>query len=286
MTVNEYKKRFLEVLPSFYDDMERLNLFYAAVESVMGFSRAHAVLNAEKEITEAKQEELEHFLNRLLRHEPVQYITGKAFFFGYEFKVLPATLIPRPETEELTAWILEEMRVHPEKKWQVLDIGTGSGCIPITLKKEFPMAEVTGIDFSYEALEIARENARALNADVKFVQQDILKTQSLEKYDIIVSNPPYVRNQEKQEMNQNVLDHEPHTALFVDDGDPLVFYRKISGLASKSLAADGLLFFEINQYLGSEMETLVSGYFGEVELRKDFMQNDRMLKASGRVKSL
>lgn len=286
MTVNEYKKRFLEVLPSFYDDMERLNLFYAAVESVMGFSRAYAVLNAEKEITEAKQEELEHFLNRLLRHEPVQYITGKAFFFGYEFKVSTATLIPRPETEELTAWILEEMRVHPEKKWRVLDIGTGSGCIPITLKKEFPMAEVTGIDFSYEALEIARENARALNADVKFVQQDILKTQSLEKYDIIVSNPPYVRNQEKQEMNQNVLDHEPHTALFVDDGDPLVFYRKISVLASKSLAADGLLFFEINQYLGSEMETLVSGYFGEVELRKDFMQNDRMLKASGRVKSL
>lgn len=286
MTVNEYKKRFLEVLPSFYDDMERLNLFYAAVESVMGFSRAYAVLNAEQEITEAKQEELEHFLNRLLRHEPVQYITGKAFFFGYEFKVSPATLIPRPETEELTGWILEEMRVHPEKKWQVLDIGTGSGCIPITLKKEFPMAEVTGIDFSYEALEIASENARALNADVKFVQQDILKTQSLEKYDIIVSNPPYVRNQEKQEMNQNVLDHEPHTALFVDDGDPLVFYRKISVLASKSLAADGLLFFEINQYLGSEMETLVSGYFGEVELRKDFMQNDRMLKASGRVKSL
>lgn len=285
MTVNEYKKRFLEVLPSFYDDMERLNLFYAAVESVMGFSRAHAVLNAEKEITEAKQEKLEHFLNRLLQHEPVQYITGKAFFFGYEFKVSPATLIPRPETEELTAWILEEMRVHPEKKWQVLDIGTGSGCIPITLKKEFPMAEVTGIDFSYEALEIARENARALNADVKFVQQDILKTQSLEKYDIIVSNPPYVRNQEKQEMNQNVLDHEPHTALFVDDGDPLVFYRKISVLASKSLATDGLLFFEINQYLGPEMETLVSGYFGEVELRKDFMQNDRMLKASGQVKS-
>lgn len=285
MTVNEYKKRFLEVLPSFYDDMERLNLFYAAVESVMGFSRAHAVLNAEKEITEAKQEKLEHFLNRLLQHEPVQYITGTAFFFGYEFKVSPATLIPRPETEELTAWILEEMRVHPEKKWQVLDIGTGSGCIPITLKKEFPMAEVTGIDFSYEALEIARENARALNAEVKFVQQDILKTQSLEKYDIIVSNPPYVRNQEKQEMNQNVLDHEPHTALFVDDGDPLVFYRKISALASKSLAADGLLFFEINQYLGPEMETLVSGYFGEVELRKDFMQNDRMLKASGQVKS-
>lgn len=285
MTVNEYKKRFLGALPSFYDDMERLNLFYISMETVMGLSRPEAVLNAEMEITAAKEHGLKNLLVRLQHNEPIQYITEKACFFGYDFKVSPATLIPRPETEELTAWILEVMRILPEKKWRVLDIGTGSGCIPITLKKEFPLAEVTGIDFSARALEIATENARTLNADVAFIQQDILKTQSLEAYDIIVSNPPYVRNLEKEEINKNVLEHEPHTALFVDDADPLVFYRKISELASNSLTADGLLFFEINQYLGTETAALVSRYFREVELRKDFMENDRMLKASAQIKS-
>ena len=285
MTVNEYKKRFLDALPPFYDDMERLNLFYISMETVMGFSRPDAVLNAEMEITAAKQHELEDLLSRLQQNEPIQYITGKACFFGYDFNVSPATLIPRPETEELTAWILEEMRTLPEKRWRVLDIGTGSGCIPITLKKEFPLAEVTGLDFSSQALRVAEENARALNTEVAFVQHDILKTQSLEAYDIIVSNPPYVRNQEKEEINKNVLEHEPHTALFVDDADPLVFYRKISELASKSLTEDGLLFFEINQYLGTETAALVSHYFREVELRKDFMENDRLLKASAHIKS-
>jgi len=285
MTVNEYKKRFLDALPPFYDDMERLNLFYISMETVMGFSRPDAVLNAEMEITAAKQHELEDLLSRLQQNEPIQYITGKACFFGYDFNVSPATLIPRPETEELTAWILEEMRTFPEKRWRVLDIGTGSGCIPITLKKEFPLAEVTGLDFSAQALRVAEENARALNTEVAFVQHDILKTQSLEGYDIIVSNPPYVRNLEKEEINKNVLEHEPHTALFVDDADPLVFYRKISELASKSLTEGGLLFFEINQYLGTETAALVSRYFREVELRKDFMENDRMLKASAHIKS-
>lgn len=285
MTVNEYKKRFLGALPPFYDDMERLNLFYISMETVMGFSRPDAVLNAEMEITAAKQHELEDLLSRLQQNEPIQYITGKACFFGYDFNVSPATLIPRPETEELTAWILEEMRTLPEKRWRVLDIGTGSGCIPITLKKEFPLAEVTGLDFSAQALRVAEENARALNTEVAFVQHDILKTQSLEAYDIIVSNPPYVRNLEKEEINKNVLEHEPHTALFVDDADPLVFYRKISELASKNLTEDGLLFFEINQYLGTETAALVSHYFREVELRKDFMENDRMLKASAHIKS-
>lgn len=286
MTVNEYKKQFIEALPSFYDDMERLNLFYLLIEEVMGLTRSEVVLNGGTELTVGKIQELQLMVKRLQQNEPVQYILEKACFFGYDFKVSPATLIPRPETEELTAWILEVMQLIPEKKWRILDIGTGSGCIPITLKKEFPSAEVTGIDFSAGALEVAEENARNLNAEVLFVQQDILKTSDLEPYDIIVSNPPYVRNVEKEEINKNVLDHEPHSALFVEDGDPLIFYRSISKLAKNSLSDGGMLFFEINQYLGTEMKVLVSHYFHEVELRKDFMKNDRMMKASMPIKSL
>lgn len=286
MTVNEYKKQFIEALPSFYDDMERLNLFYLLIEEVMGLTRSEVVLNGGTELTVGKIQELQLMVKRLQQNEPVQYILEKACFFGYDFKVSPATLIPRPETEELTAWILEVMQLIPEKKWRILDIGTGSGCIPVTLKKEFPSAEVTGIDFSAGALEVAEENARNLNAEVLFVQQDILKTSDLEPYDIIVSNPPYVRNVEKEEINKNVLDHEPHSALFVEDGDPLIFYRSISKLAKNSLSDGGMLFFEINQYLGTEMKVLVSHYFHEVELRKDFMKNDRMMKASMPIKSL
>jgi len=286
MTVNEYKKQFIEALPSFYDDMERLNLFYLLMEEVMGLTRSEVVLNGGTELTVGKIQELQLMVKRLQQNEPVQYILEKACFFGYDFKVSPATLIPRPETEELTAWILEVMQLIPEKKWRILDIGTGSGCIPITLKKEFPSAEVTGIDFSAGALEVAEENARNLNAEVLFVLQDILKTSNLEPYDIIVSNPPYVRNVEKEEINKNVLDHEPHSALFVEDEDPLIFYRSISKLAKNSLSDGGMLFFEINQYLGTEMKVLVSHYFHEVELQKDFMKNDRMMKASMPIKSL
>ncbi|MEG0852083.1 MAG: peptide chain release factor N(5)-glutamine methyltransferase, partial [Flavobacterium sp.] len=210
-------------------------------------------------------------------NEPIQYITQQANFFGYDFKVSPATLIPRPETEELVDWVLTEMKKQPKKKWHVLDIGTGTGCIPITIKKEFPLAIVSAIDISVEALQIAQENAENLQADVTFIQQDILQTEYLDAYDIIISNPPYVRNLEKAEINENVLQHEPHLALFVDDNDPLIFYRKITQLAYKSLNENGMLFFEINQYLGNEMKEMVSEYFNSIELKKDFIQNDRMM---------
>ena len=280
MTVNDYKKRFLNQLPAFYDETERLNLFYMAMEFVLNYNKADVVLNGNKSVLIENQQKIDEIFNRLQDNEPIQYITQQANFFGYDFKVSPATLIPRPETEELVDWILTEMKKQPQKNWRGLDIGTGTGCIPITIKKEFPFAKVFAIDISVDALKIAQENAINLKADVTFIQQDILQTEQLDAYDIIISNPPYVRNLEKAEINENVLQHEPHLALFVDDNDPLIFYRKITQLAYKSLHENGMLFFEINQYLGNEMQEMDSAYFKTIELKKDFIQNDRMMKAS------
>jgi len=280
MTVNDYKKRFLNQLPAFYDETERLNLFYMAMEFVLNYSKADVVLNGNESVLVENQQEIDEVFNRLQDNEPIQYITQQANFFGYDFKVSPATLIPRPETEELVDWVLNEMKKQPQKNWRVLDIGTGTGCIPITIKKEFPLAEVFAMDISTEALNIAKQNAENLNASVTFIEQNILSTKQLDSYDIIISNPPYVRNLEKAEISENVLQHEPHLALFVDDNDPLIFYRKITQLAQKSLTENGLLFFEINQYLGNEMQEMVSEYFKTIELKKDFIQNDRMMKCT------
>ncbi len=280
MTVNDYKKRFLNQLPAFYDETERLNLFYLSMEFVLNYNKVDVVLNGNESVLVENQQKIDEVFNRLQNNEPIQYITQQANFFGYDFKVSPATLIPRPETEELVDWVLNEMKKQPQKNWRVLDIGTGTGCIPITIKKEFPLAEVFAMDISTEALNIAKQNAENLNASVTFIEQNILSTKQLDSYDIIISNPPYVRNLEKAEISENVLQHEPHLALFVDDNDPLIFYRKITQLAQKSLTENGLLFFEINQYLGNEMQEMVSGYFKSIELKKDFIQNDRMMKAS------
>ena len=277
MTVNDYKKRFLNQLPAFYDETERLNLFYMVMEFVLNYSKADVVLNGNDSILVENQHKIDNVIKRLQDNEPIQYITRQANFFGYDFKVSPATLIPRPETEELVDWVLTEMKKQPQKNWRVLDIGTGTGCIPITIKKEFPLAIVSAIDVSGDALQIAKENAVNLKADVTFIQQDILQTERVDVYDIIISNPPYVRNLEKAEINENVLQHEPHLALFVNDNDPLIFYRKITQLAHKSLNEKGMLFFEINQYLGNEMKEMVSEYFKTIELKKDFIQNDRMM---------
>ncbi len=280
MTVNDYKKQFQLTLPVFYDEMERSTIFYLVMEFVLAYTKVDCVLNGNETISDENRQKINAILQRLQNNEPIQYITQQANFFGYDFKVSPATLIPRAETEELVNWVLTEMKKQPQKNWRVLDIGTGTGCIPITIKKEFPLTIVSGMDVSVEALQIARENAVNLQADVTFIQQDILQTVHLDAYDIIISNPPYVRNLEKVEINENVLQHEPHLALFVDDNDPLIFYRKITQLAHKSLNENGMLFFEINQYLGNEMQEMVSEFFKCIELKKDFIQNDRMMKAS------
>lgn len=280
MTLNSYKKWFNEQLQHLYDADEIKSMLTIVAYEVLGLSRVDLVLKDNESLSEAQIVQLNNVLSQLQQEIPIQYIFEKAYFYGYEFKVSPATLIPRRETEELVEWVLSEMNRQPEKKWRVLDIGTGTGCIPISIKKEFPLAEIFAMDISTGALKIAKENAEKLNASVIFIGQNILSTTQLDSYDIIISNPPYVRNLEKAEIKKNVLDYEPHLALFVEDNDPLIFYRKITQLAQKSLTENGLLFFEINQYLGEEMQQMVSEYFKIIELRKDLQGNDRMMKCS------
>lgn len=277
MTVSEYKKKFIQELSPIYGQEETLSLYYWAM-SEKGFSKTDLILKKNEEFVKEIENDLLAIINQLIAQKPLQYIFEKAYFFGYEFKVSPATLIPRTETEELVEWILQILRSQPHKKWKILDIGTGSGCIPITLKKEFPNATIHTIDISAEAIAIAKENAQHLQADIHFIHQDILQTETLETYDLIVSNPPYVRELEKAEIQKNVLEYEPHLALFVSNKDPLIFYRKITQLASKYLAENGYLFFEINQYLGKETVEMIQNYFSAIELRKDLKGNERMVK--------
>jgi release factor glutamine methyltransferase len=210
------------------------------------------------------------------------------------FEVNENTLIPRPETEELVEFILKETSNFqlPASSLNILDIGTGTGCIPILLKANLPQANVSAIDVSEKALDVAKRNADLNKVEINFIQANILEVEDLSilstsnsqlpaSIDIIVSNPPYVRNLEKQEIKKNVLDYEPHLALFVEDTDALLFYRKIAQLALKNLSPNGLLFFEINQYLGKEtLELLESLGFKNIELKKDIYRNDRMIRCS------
>ncbi|WP_456867356.1 peptide chain release factor N(5)-glutamine methyltransferase [Galbibacter sp. BG1] len=223
-------------------------------------------------------------LNALKVEKPIQYILGSAHFYGMEFMVNEHTLIPRPETEELVSWILKD--VSKSDNLNILDIGTGTGCIPIAIAKNLPNARVYALDVSVEALKIAKRNAESNNVKVTFSEVDILKCSDLSiifpevsRFDVIVSNPPYVRNLEKKEMNTNVLAYEPETALFVADDNALLFYEIIAALASSNLKEDGKLYFEINQYLGKEMLELMEKYkFSNNQLKKDLFGNNRMMK--------
>jgi release factor glutamine methyltransferase len=219
-------------------------------------------------------------LEKLQLEIPIQYILGTTHFYGLEFNVNENVLIPRPETEELVEWIISTALNMPKlKNIKILDIGTGSGCIAISLAKNISNAKVSAIDISDKALATAKENADLNKVNVTFIQKNILETNDLEQqFDIIVSNPPYVRNLEKAEIKSNVLANEPHLALFVEDNDALLFHRKIAELATKNLSPEGKLFFEINQYLGKEtIELLEKMHFKNSKLRKDIYGNDRMI---------
>jgi release factor glutamine methyltransferase len=220
---------------------------------------------------------------------PIQYLLGKTSFYGLDFSVNEHVLIPRPETEELVDWMLSDHRkTQQSNNLKILDIGTGSGCIAISLAKNLPNATVFAIDVSEKALATAKKNAANNAVSVNFIHQNILDVVTLsaveginEQFDVIVSNPPYVRNLEKEEIKKNVLDNEPHLALFVEDDDALIFYKKIAELAQENLTENGLLYFEINQYLGAAMiDLLEQMHFKNIELRKDIYGNDRMIKCT------
>ncbi|WBL21686.1 peptide chain release factor N(5)-glutamine methyltransferase [Zunongwangia sp. HRR-M8] len=280
MTTTQLKNQFLEDLGGKYPKEEILSFFNFLAEHILKRSRLQMALEPNKEISDAEISQFEVALARLKKFEPIQYIIGETEFFSLNFKVAPGVLIPRPETEELVQWILDEVSLQQNKNLQILDIGTGSGCIPISLKKHLPKAQISAIDISEEALKIAKINAEQNEVSIDFMRKDILSAEKLPlQFDIIVSNPPYVRELEKAEMQQNVLRYEPETALYVKDENPLLFYEKITKLAQEGLAKNGLLFFEINQYLVEETETMVKDHGFKTDLRKDMFGNFRMLKA-------
>lgn len=279
MTIREYRDRFHQLLNDQNEQGEIEMFFRLLGEAYLSMSRIQMSLNLERELTEAELTKFESALQRLLNQEPVQYILGETEFYGLPMKVDKNVLIPRPETEELVEWILQDLKASGTEKPEILDIGTGSGCIAISLAKNLPKAAVTALDVSAGALEVAKANAALNEVSVKFDQINILKAEDLSaRYDVIVSNPPYVRELEKHEIKPNVLENEPATALFVKDENPLLFYEKITKLAQAALKENGSLYFEINQYLGRETEQLLKEAGFKTELRKDFLRNDRMLK--------
>lgn len=248
------------------------------LEHVFGLSYTDQVLQRRKKADEPLRKSVVEVVERLKAFEPIQYILGETEFFGMKLKVNPVVLIPRPETEELISWILEQ---RTEGNPAVLDVGTGSGCIALALKKSFNGAEVWAVDFSQQALQIARENGRKNSLDVNFFQADILSWENYEwrNFSLIVSNPPYVRESEKGVMSDNVLKYEPETALFVPDSDPLLFYRRIAEFAQRHLEENGWLYFEINEAFGNETHRLLENAgFCSVETKHDLSGKARMIR--------
>ena len=275
MTIGNFRASFIREISN-YDLPEREGLLRIILEETLGVSAITAMMHNDQEIPHEKTLELKAVCEQLAHNIPIQYIYQKASFFGLDFYVDERVLIPRQETEELVDWILTTYA--REENLRILDIGTGSGAIAIALKKHLPRAKVTAMDISGEALQVARTNAKRNKAVIELIQQDILQVGDLAAYfDIIVSNPPYVREQEKQEIHPNVLEHEPALALFVPDDNPLLFYDKIATIATHNLAPQGRLFFEINQYLGDPMCQMLQQKGFYTELKKDLNGNDRMI---------
>ena len=282
-TIKDVFNVFKQTLATLYDANETEALTLLIINELTGLSKAKIKAFPEQEITSTEVEKLNNILSRLQTGEPVQYILGHTEFYGLPFNVTPSVLIPRPETEELVEWALSSV-VSGEWKGNVLDIGTGSGCIAISLKKNLLNASVSAVDISPDALKISTQNAELNNVDVTFINDDILNIKSEienSKFEIIISNPPYVTLHDKTQMHTNVTDFEPHNALFVPENDPLIFYKAIADFAKKNLPQNGLLFFEINESLGNEtVELLKDKEFKNIELRKDMSGRDRMIKAT------
>lgn len=279
MRLSQIKGYFQEELKDMYASSEIDFLFFWLAEKILETPEYKLKLALEEDWEKVDERKLDFDLKlwELKNHRPIQYVLGETEFFGMKFFVNENVLIPRPETEELIEWIISD---NPNFQGTILDVGTGSGCIPITLKSKIPTAEVHALDFSEEALKMAEINAGFHQTEVKFHAIDFLKFEEFElpSFDIIVSNPPYIAEKEKSEMEENVLKFEPHSALFIPDADPLIFYRRIAEFAQTH--NHGKVYVEINQNLAKETQELFQEYFSKVELKKDISQNYRMIKCS------
>jgi release factor glutamine methyltransferase len=297
MKIGEAERYIKEQLSGIYDDSEAQSIASLALEHISSFDPSERLLKKEELLSPAQLEQLQKALQRLQQHEPIQYVMNKAWFYGMELFVDKAVLIPRPETEELVDWIVKDVKASGKdvfhrkpaeadetNKLKILDVGTGSGCIALALKKTMPKAEVWGCDISEEALNVARRNGSSLDIRVDFQGIDFLdlaQQKQLPAVDIIVSNPPYIPFNNKEQMHPNVVEHEPHTALFVPDNDPLIFYKALAQFSRHRLYENGSIYMEIHEDLGNDVITLFKqeGY-GNVELRKDMQGKERMVKVS------
>ncbi|SHG24728.1 peptide chain release factor N(5)-glutamine methyltransferase [Flagellimonas flava] len=285
MLLQEIKDIYGDELGPIFPKEEVDSFFYLAIEHYLDLPRFVLTLQPNLNVTKEEEQPLFETLAQLKKEKPIQYILGEAHFMDLILKVDERVLIPRPETEELVEWLLSDYQVERNQDLRILDIGTGSGCIAIAIAKNLPNAEVYALDISEKALELATENAAYNEVSVTFIERDILEVSpdsELEpklEFDIIVSNPPYVRELEKEQIKNNIKKHEPGLALYVPDTDALLFYRAITRFAEKYLNKNGKLYLEINQYLGEETRSLLEAHnFLEIELRKDMFGNDRMLK--------
>tara|TARA_B110000240_G_scaffold190783_1_gene232415 strand:+ start:1167 stop:1997 length:831 start_codon:yes stop_codon:yes gene_type:complete len=273
LTINNIIPLFTSSL-TIYDSREIKSIAYIVIEELFGFNKSQTIINANYLINLNQENKILEILEKLNQNIPIQYILGKTSFYNSTFFVNNHTLIPRPETEELVKWILDFSFNN------VLDVGTGTGCIPITLALNSD-AKISALDISSEALLVAKKNCDQYNINLNLICSNIFHYKTEEKFDLIISNPPYVLNSEKTFMHKNVIDNEPHLALFVDDNNPLIYYKYIIEFSNNSLLANGLLFFEINERFAFEIISILKDYnFVNIELKKDINGKDRMIKAS------
>jgi release factor glutamine methyltransferase len=281
MTIQEARRYGTSRLSVIYTSSEASTITDWVIEYITGSKITERLSNPRKELSPEQASQLDQYLDRLLTHEPVQYVLEEAWFCGLRFKVDANVLIPRPETEELVEWVIANCK-FPLNELRILDIGTGSGCIAIALKRRLGKAEVWACDLSKGALSLARENAQSLGMEVNFVEMNFLSASErsiLPAFDIIISNPPYIPEKDKEEMQPNVLNYEPFMALFVPDNDALLFYKAIAAFGKEHLKKDGSIYIEIHEGLGADVMQHFSNENYTAELKKDMQGKDRMVKA-------
>ena len=271
--------KLVNIIPKFLSEINNFSrrevesFAYLSIEKILGYSKSDCIIHSNQELSNNNIISLENIINDIKQNIPIQYILGEAHFYDLKFKVNSSTLIPRGETEELVQYILLHDFIS------VLEIGTGSGCIAVSIAKN-SNAKITAIDNSIGALEIAKSNAVLNSVEINFELRDVFNFSDIKKYDLIVSNPPYVLESEKKLMDKNVLDYEPHNALFVSDNDPLAYYKEIAKIARNNLNKNGLLFFEINEKYSNQIIELLSNLnFVDIELKKDINGRDRIIKS-------